>query len=131
MVSIINSPSLSSLVPTLGAGIEGLPQLELDAESEYVNWLRFDRLWGQLGDRALQDIARSLHLFKVEAGTIIYQADQPVIGLYLMKWGAVEIYRISSIGSLAITDIENLAEALLDFKGMADLEIWLDAVAKV
>ena len=29
------------------------------------------------------------------------------------------------IKSLPITDIENLAEALLDFKGMDDLEIWL------
>jgi hypothetical protein len=31
----------------------------------------------------------------------------------------------AQIKSLPITDIENLAEALLDFKGMADLEIWL------
>ena len=29
------------------------------------------------------------------------------------------------IKSLPITDIENLAEALLDFKGMNYLEIWL------
>ena len=31
----------------------------------------------------------------------------------------------AQIKSLPITDIENLAEALLDFKGMDDLEIWL------
>ena len=29
------------------------------------------------------------------------------------------------IKSLPIANIENLAEALLDFKGMDDLEIWL------
>jgi hypothetical protein len=32
---------------------------------------------------------------------------------------------------LPIAAIENLAEALLDFKGMADLEIWLDNMGKV
>ena len=31
----------------------------------------------------------------------------------------------AQIKSLPITDIENLAEALLDFKGIDDLEIWL------
>ncbi len=86
----------------MGAGLEGLPPLDLDVVEECGNWLRFHRLWGQLSDRALQDIARSLHLLKVEADTIIYQANQPAIGLYLMKWGAVEIYRISSIGKSQI-----------------------------
>ncbi|MCA6503928.1 MAG: cyclic nucleotide-binding domain-containing protein [Pseudanabaena sp.] len=99
MVSTINSLSLSALEhPSLGAGLEDLPQPDLEAEAECCNWLRFHRLWGQLPDRTLQDIARSLHLFKVEAGTIIYQTNQPAIGLYLMKWGAVEIYRTSLIG---------------------------------
>jgi transcriptional regulator with AAA-type ATPase domain/ferredoxin len=103
MVSTINSLSLSaSEQPSLGAGLEDLPQPDLEAETECCNWLRFHRLWGQLPDRTLQDIARSLHLFKVEAGTIIYQANQPAIGLYLMKWGAVEIYRVSSIGKSQI-----------------------------
>lgn len=103
MVSTINSLSLSSseYLP-LGAGIEGLPHLNLDVAEECGNWLKFHRLWGQLPDLTLQDIARSLHLFKVEAGTIIYQANQPAIGLYLMKWGAVEIYRVSSIGKSQI-----------------------------
>ncbi|MEA5477902.1 cyclic nucleotide-binding domain-containing protein [Pseudanabaena galeata UHCC 0370] len=99
MVSTINLLSLSaSEHPSLGAGLEDLPQPDLEAEAECCNWLRFHRLWGQLPDRTLQDIARSLHLFKVEAGTIIYQTNQPAIGLYLMKWGAVEIYRTSLIG---------------------------------
>ena len=31
----------------------------------------------------------------------------------------------AQIKSLPINKIESLAEALLDFKGMADLEIWL------
>ena len=36
----------------------------------------------------------------------------------------------AQIESLPIAGIENLAEALLDFKGMKDLEIWLNDVAK-
>jgi transcriptional regulator with AAA-type ATPase domain len=98
MVSTLNSLSLSPSELPLGEGLEGLPHPDLDATEECCNWLRFHRLWGQLPDRTLQDIARSLHLLKVEAGTIIYQANQPAIGLYLMKWGAVEIYRTSLIG---------------------------------
>jgi transcriptional regulator with AAA-type ATPase domain len=99
MTSTINSLSLSSAKhPPLGAGLEGLPPLDLEVAEEYCNWLRFHRLWGQLPDRTLQDIARSLHLLKVAANTIVYQVDQPAIGLYLMKWGAVEIYRTSLIG---------------------------------
>jgi hypothetical protein len=72
MVSTLNSLSLSPSELPLGEGLEGLPHLNLDVAEECGNWLKFHRLWGQLPDRALQDIARSLHLFKVEAGTIIY-----------------------------------------------------------
>ena len=87
---------------TLGAGIESLPAPDLDVVVEWCDWLRFHRLWGQLPDYALQDIARSLYLFKVEAGTLIYQTHEPAIGLYLIKWGSVEIYRNSSIGKSQI-----------------------------
>ena len=47
------------------------------------------------------------------------------------RCGQLPIAKQSQIKSLPITDIENLAEALLDFKGMEDLEIWLDNVGKV
>ena len=101
-VSTVSSLSLSPAAPAepppLGAGLEDLPQPDPGAAAECCNWLRFHRLWGQLPDRVLQEIARSLHLCKVAAGTIVYQTHQPAIGLYLIKWGAVEIYRISSIG---------------------------------
>ena len=39
--------------------------------------------------------------------------------------GQLPIAQLAQIKSLPINDIENLAEALLDFKGMDDLEIWL------
>jgi len=41
------------------------------------------------------------------------------------RCGQLSITQQSQVRSLPITDIENLAEALLDFKGMDDLEIWL------
>jgi len=41
------------------------------------------------------------------------------------RCGQLPIAQQAQIKSLPITDIENLAEALLDFKGMDDLEIWL------
>ena len=39
--------------------------------------------------------------------------------------GQLSIAQQEQVRSLPITDIENLAEALLDFKEIADLEIWL------
>ncbi len=103
MVSTLDSPStLPIKCSPLGAGLDGLPIPDADTAEECCNWLKFHRLWGQLPDLALQDIARSLHLLKVEPGTLIYQMDQPVIGLYLLKWGAVEIYRLSPIGKSLI-----------------------------
>ena len=41
------------------------------------------------------------------------------------RCGQLPIAQQAQIKSLPINDIENLAEALLDFKGMDDLEIWL------
>ena len=48
-----------------------------------------------------------------------------VLRLLSRRCGQLPIAQQAQIKSLPITDIENLAEALLDFKGMADLEIWL------
>jgi hypothetical protein len=47
------------------------------------------------------------------------------------RCGQLSIAQQEKVRSLQINDIENLGEALLDFKGMADLEIWLDSMAKV
>jgi predicted transposase YdaD len=47
------------------------------------------------------------------------------------RCGQLSIAQQKKVRSLQINDIENLGEALLDFKGMADLEIWLDSMAKV
>ena len=48
-----------------------------------------------------------------------------VLRLLNRRCGQLPIAQQVQIKSLPIEDIENLAEALLDFKGMADLEIWL------
>ncbi|MGA7931938.1 MAG: cyclic nucleotide-binding domain-containing protein, partial [Kovacikia sp.] len=65
-------------------------------------WLGFHRVWGQLPEKVLTAIAQSLQCFRVESQTLIYQEGQPNIGLYLLKWGAVEIYRLSPIGKSLI-----------------------------
>ncbi|MDX2254571.1 MAG: DUF4351 domain-containing protein [Pseudanabaenaceae cyanobacterium bins.39] len=41
------------------------------------------------------------------------------------RCGQLPIAKQAQIKSLPIATIESLAEALLDFKGMADLEAWL------
>ena len=48
-----------------------------------------------------------------------------VLRLLNRRCGQLPIAQQAQIKSLPIADIENLAEALLDFKGMDDLEIWL------
>ena len=57
------------------------------------------------------------------------EGQQKTIALMLRqlarRCGQLSIAQKSQVRSLSITDIENLAEALLDFNGIADLEIWL------
>lgn len=65
-------------------------------------WLSFHRLWGQLPADVLHAIAQSLHCVRVDPQTLIYQEGQPNTGLYLLKWGAVEVSRRSSIGKSLI-----------------------------
>ncbi len=66
------------------------------------NWLSFHRVWGQLPVAVLQAIAESFHPFRVEPQTLIYQEGQTPIGLYLLQWGTVEIFRRSSVGQSLI-----------------------------
>ncbi|WP_017301603.1 cyclic nucleotide-binding domain-containing protein [Nodosilinea nodulosa] len=80
----------------------GIVTLDEDAILECSNWLSFHRIWGQLPAEALQALAQSLHIFRVDPQTLIYQEGQPATGLYLLKWGAVEIYRLSPIGKSLI-----------------------------
>ena len=48
-----------------------------------------------------------------------------VLRLLNRRCGQLSIAQQAQIKSLPINKIESLAEALLDFKGMEDLEIWL------
>lgn len=83
-------------------GLEGVPPDDLVLVEERRNWLRFHRLWGQLPEPAQLDLARSLHLLKVAPGRLIYREGQPSLGLYLLKWGTVEVNRLSPIGQSLI-----------------------------
>ncbi|NJM65711.1 MAG: cyclic nucleotide-binding domain-containing protein [Acaryochloris sp. RU_4_1] len=73
-------------------------RVENQTISECYNWLSFHRVWGELKERPLKAIARSLQLLKVGQGTEIYRENQAPAGLYLLKWGTVEIYRLSLVG---------------------------------
>ncbi|MGE5655183.1 MAG: cyclic nucleotide-binding domain-containing protein [Actinomycetota bacterium] len=70
--------------------------------ADHIHWLSFHRVWGQLPAPALTAIAQSFCCFRVEPQTLIYQAGQTPIGLYLLKWGTVEIFRQSLIGKSLI-----------------------------
>ncbi|MBE9176521.1 hypothetical protein IQ225_16570, partial [Synechocystis salina LEGE 06155] len=103
MVDGLNSTSaLSMESPILGEGLDYVPMLEPHIVEEYCHWLRVHRLWGQLSELALQDLARSLHFLKVDAETPIYRINQPPIGLYLLKTGDVEISRQSDLNKALI-----------------------------
>ncbi len=71
---------------------------DAQAIAERVTWLSFHRLWGRLADASLQALAACLQTVTVEAETLLYQQGQAAIGLYLLKWGSVEIYRPSPVG---------------------------------
>jgi transcriptional regulator with AAA-type ATPase domain len=66
--------------------------------ADRVNWLSFHRRWGQLPETSLQALAAALRPITVAADTDIFRQGQGAIGLYLLKWGSVEIYRPSPVG---------------------------------
>jgi polyferredoxin/CRP-like cAMP-binding protein len=69
---------------------------------ERANWLSFHRVWGRLSQEVIDAIAQSLQQIKVEPNTEIYRQDSKPVGLYLLKWGSVEIYRQSLVGKTHI-----------------------------
>jgi polyferredoxin/CRP-like cAMP-binding protein len=93
--------SESSQVP-LGADFAPCQKLDPLALTDCVDWLSFHRLWGQLSDQALHALANALCKFRVAANTVIYHQDQTVAGLYLIKWGTVELFRQSAVGRIHI-----------------------------
>lgn len=72
------------------------------AVADCIQWLSFHRFWGQLASQVLTAIAQSFYCFQVEPQTLIYQEGQTPIGVYLIKWGTVEIFRSSPIGKSLI-----------------------------
>ncbi|MEA5599190.1 cyclic nucleotide-binding domain-containing protein [Rivularia sp. UHCC 0363] len=82
----------------LGNDLPATAPAEPKTLKERCYWLSFHRIWGVLPDESLEAIAASLQLLTVEPGTDIYHQEQAAIGLYLLKWGSVEIYRQSPVG---------------------------------
>ncbi|MDJ1171871.1 cyclic nucleotide-binding domain-containing protein [Roseofilum sp. BLCC_M154] len=76
--------------------------LEEKEITDGIDWLSFHRVWGQLSDEVIEAIAKSLRLLKVEPNQDIYHEGLEPIGLYLIKWGSVEIYRSSLVGKTHI-----------------------------
>lgn len=68
-----------------------------------ISWLSFHRTWGKLGEKPIAQIASSLYLLRVEANTNIFAQNGTPEGLYLLKWGTVEMYRTSPVGKTHIT----------------------------
>lgn len=67
-----------------------------------ISWLSFHRIWGKLGEKTIAQIASSLYLLRVEASTNIFDQNGTPQGLYLLKWGTVEMYRTSPVGQTHI-----------------------------
>jgi len=106
--------------------INKFPQLSIKEVRQMLNLkeadvtqTRFYREAFQIGQQDGQQIGR-------QEGEV-----EIVLRLLNRHCGQLPIAQQAQIKSLPITDIENLAEALLDFKGMEDLEIWLNDVVKV
>ena len=83
--------------------INGEFRYDEQAVLECADWLSFHRVWGQLSQEIINAIAQTLQTLKVEADTEIYRQDLKPVGLYLLKWGSVEIYRQSRISKTHIT----------------------------
>jgi transcriptional regulator with AAA-type ATPase domain len=86
----------------LGTGSTSIATANEQFVLKCSSWLSFHRVWGQLPADVLTAIAQSFSCFQVEPHTLIYQEGQFPIGLYLLKWGTVEIFRQSHIGKSLI-----------------------------
>ncbi len=95
------SEALPQSLP-LGHDLDDTAVPDSEAVEACFDWLSFHRMWGTLGDDALGAIAQALRPLSVEPGTPIYGQGQTAIGLYLLKWGSVEIYRQSPVGRMHI-----------------------------
>jgi predicted transposase YdaD len=102
-------------------------RLMLNLKDADVTQTRFYQEVFQIGQQSGGKVGRKIgrKIGRQEGETEI------VLRLLNRRCGKLSIAQQDKVRSLPITDIENLAEALLDFKGMADLEIWLDSVTTV
>ena len=95
----------------------------LNLKEADVTQTRFYQEVFQIGQQSGGKIGRKIGRQEGEAEILLRLLNR--------RCGKLSIAQLDKVRSLPITDIENLAEALLDFKGMADLEIWLDSMAIV
>lgn len=79
-----------------------LPKPTPEEIQDWISWLSFHRIWGKLGAKPIAQIAASLSLLSVEANRDIFTQNATPEGLYLLKWGSVEIYRNSPVGKTHI-----------------------------
>jgi polyferredoxin/CRP-like cAMP-binding protein len=96
-----SSPSLPAPPTPLGMAAPPPPEDPVILQQRR-DWLSFHRLWGTLPDEALHGIAQALVSFCLPVDTQVYDAGQTPVGLYLVKWGTVELYRRSPIGNTHI-----------------------------
>jgi len=116
--------------------INKFPQLSIEEIRQMLNLkeaditqTRFYQEVFQIGRQEGQQIGRQegQQIGRQEGQQIGRQEGELEIVLRLLKrrCGQLSIAKQAQIKSLPIADIESLAEALLDFKGLDDLEIWL------
>ncbi|OAB59238.1 RNA polymerase subunit sigma-54 [Phormidium willei BDU 130791] len=78
------------------------PEPDRQDIGDCITWLSFHRIWGTLRPETIAAIASSLNLVRADSDTTIYDQDTYPKGLYLLKWGTVEIYRASPVGQTHI-----------------------------
>ena len=107
--------------------INKFPQLSIEEVRQMLNLKEADSTQTRFYQEVLQIGQRKGR----KAGRIIGRQEgrQETIDLMLRqlnrRCGQLSIAQQALIKSLPLANIESLAEALLDFKGMDDLEIWL------
>jgi polyferredoxin/CRP-like cAMP-binding protein len=98
--SPVSDPAPSSLEHLNPARSQPLQPAETAAHppdaatvAEHLDWLSFHRLWGQLSEATLEAIAQRCVTVIADPNQPIYHEHQTPVGLYLLKWGSVELYR--------------------------------------
>ncbi|WP_244154797.1 DUF4351 domain-containing protein [Cylindrospermopsis raciborskii] len=78
----------------------------------------------------LSTLEKCDRIFQLDQGQVCQEGDRMVIRQLTRRLGELSEQRLGQIRQLSVPQLEALAESLLDFRDISDLEAWLKDAEK-